>query len=162
MYVCQRYNHVLFGSAGLLPFQRLGGKRTLTEEAEVAEWELIWRSSKINRAMNYSDWHFFRVRPANSPVRRLAALSYLLNKCRRTGLLRYTLDLVEDSSGDNAHQFIQSGLLIPGQGYWANHVDFGVTSTRGIVLLGRSKAAEIVVNVILPFAYALGDVAYWP
>jgi hypothetical protein len=47
-------------------------------------------------------------------------------------------------------------LIVSAQGYWANHVDFGTTTNRNSALLGRSKAAELAVNILLPFVYGWG------
>jgi hypothetical protein len=53
---------------------------------------------------------------------------------------------------------IENSLLIPGQGYWAHHFDFGSKQATRSALLGRSKAGELVVNVVLPFICAWGDI----
>jgi len=47
------------------------------------------------------------------------------------------------------------------EGYWQDHHDFGL-KTKKSALLGHSKAAEIVINVILPFAFAWGEVVNEP
>lgn len=148
---------LILGTAGLLPSQRPHIKHTLTGEPEIAGLETIWQSSKVTGTMNQSDWHFFRVRPDNFPTRRLAALGYLISRYCQTGLLKSALNMVRESPKTHAYQWIEKGLIIPSQGYWANHIDFGVTTTRRTALMGRSKAAEIVVNILLPFAYVWGE-----
>lgn len=147
---------LILGSAGLLPFQRLKSKSISYEKSEVAELETIWRSSHISRVMNQSDWQFFRVRPHNFPTRRLVALGYLVNRYRQHGLLQGILNLVNESPHNQEYRWIENGLIILGQDYWVNHSDFGVITSKSPALLGRNKAAEIVINVILPFAYAWG------
>lgn len=148
---------LILGTAGLLPSQRKHLKHELTENRAIAELETIWQAGKITRTMNQSDWHFFRVRPYNFPTRRLAALGHLVRRYYEAGLLRSILNLVRESPQKHAHQWIEKGLIIPAQGYWANHIDFGVTTTRYTALLGPNKAAEIAVNIVLPFAYAWGE-----
>jgi len=45
--------------------------------------------------------------------------------------------------------------MITTNGYWASHFDLGTGSRPGIpTLLGRSRAADISINVLLPFMYA--------
>ena len=148
---------LILGVAGLLPSQRLHRKQELSGAPDILELETIWQSSKKAGTMCQSQWNFFRVRPDNLPTRRLVALSYLLNRYSQLGLLQGILSLVRESSGEHTYQCIERGLIIPAQGYWTNHIDFGVTMTRCSALLGRSKAAEIVVNIILPFVYAWGE-----
>jgi hypothetical protein len=49
---------------------------------------------------------------------------------------------------------------VTGDGYWRDHFDFDVRSkTKISALLGNSKAGEIAVNVILPFAFSWGELA---
>jgi hypothetical protein len=49
---------------------------------------------------------------------------------------------------------------VTGDGYWRDHFDFDVKSkTKISALLGTSKAGEIAVNVILPFAFSWGELA---
>ncbi len=147
---------LILGTAGLLPSQRHRLKRELKEDPVVAELEIMWQMSKIARTMNQNDWYFFRVHPYNFPTRRLVALSHLVSRYYDAGLLRSTLSLVRASPRTHAHQWIEDGLIIPAQGYWTNHIDFGITAARSAALLGQNKAAEIAVNIVLPFAYAWG------
>jgi hypothetical protein len=149
---------LILGSAGLLPFQWLGRDHRLSEESQVLELEAIWRSLHINRAMNRSDWYFFRVRPCNFPTRRLVALSFLINRYSKYGLLDSILDLVNEIPDKKGHLWIENGLIINGQDYWASHSDFGIKMPRRQALLGSRKAVEIIVNIILQFAYAWGTI----
>ncbi len=82
-----------------------------------------------------ADWQLVKIRPANSPVRRIAAMSLLLERYRARGLVAGLLELV--NSGERA-------LLTDGM----------VVRRGGKALLGAERAAVIAVNVLLPFAYA--------
>ena len=93
-------------------------------------------------AMTPGSWRSFRIRPCNSPFRRLAAMSYLLLKYRRKGLLKGMLDLMDSVSDATKPRDLEKGLVI---------------STDHISYLGKNRAAEIIVNVLLPFAFAYGD-----
>ena len=148
----------LLGTAALLPFQRLG--RRHPKEREAQELEQIWQSiGKGTKTMSEDDWHLSRIYPNNSPVRRIVALSYLLQRYCREGLLAGMLQVVRDTPLMTGHRMLVGSLIVFGSGYWQEHFDFDIgAKTRKSALLGHSKAAEIVVNVILPFAFAWGKI----
>ena len=148
----------LLGTAALLPFQRLG--RRHPKEREAQELEQIWQSiGKGTKTMSEDDWHLSRIYPNNSPVRRIVALSYLLQRYCREGLLAGMLQVVRDTPLMTGHRMLVGSLIVFGSGYWQEHFDFDIgAKTRKSALLGHSKAAEIVVNVILPFTFAWGKI----
>ena len=149
----------LLGTAGLLPSQRLG--REFCQAEETRELEQVWRSvGKEAKAMRESDWNFSHIYPNNSPVRRIVALSYLLQCYYKGGLLRGVLQLVKEASLIAGHRVLESALIVDGDGYWRNHFDFDVrANTQNSALLGRGKVGEIIVNVVLPFAFSWGEIA---
>ena len=158
---------LLLGTAGLLPSQRWPGK--LFREKEVQELEQIWQSAgKKVKTMKEGDWTFSHIYPNNSPVRRIVAQSYLLERyCEGTypepvkgKLLAGILQLVKEAPLPGGHRVLESGLTVTGDGYWRDHFDFDVRSkTKISALLGTSKAGEIAVNVVLPFAFSWGELA---
>jgi len=157
---------LLLGTAGLLPSQR--SLRECSPEGEISDLEHAWRSVQRSvSTMSYADWSFSHIYPNNSPVRRIIAQSYILDRhCRETGseppgrrLVSGLLRLVKESPVPGGRRMLESGLTVTGSGYWHDHFDFGVRSrTRKSALLGSSKAGEIVTNVLLPFAFALARV----
>lgn len=93
-------------------------------------------------AMPPSAWQFFRVRPAASPARRLAAMSHLICRYRRNGLLAGLMAAVAERLPEEPrHRRLEDALVVAG-------------GDGGAALLGRRCAAGIVVNVLLPFAVA--------
>jgi hypothetical protein len=146
---------LILGIAGLLPSQR----HRPVKDMETDKLEMIWQSTGITETMNEADWCFSRVRPDNFPTRRLIALSHLLDIYCRPGLLRGILHLLKKAPQKTEHHWLEKGLVIEGQDYWRNHLDFGIAKKRSSVLLGREKASEIVINVILPFACAWGEIS---
>lgn len=146
---------LLFGTAGLLPFQRQG----IVQQRD--EWtgdlESTWQNIYPGDAMGKESWRFFRVRPENLPTRRIGAASYLVQRYLRTGLveglLRQFLELM--SKGEVGK--LTSPLVLPAKGYWTSHTDFGCNGARGSALLGKGRAGEMVVNVLLPFFFAFGE-----
>ncbi len=107
--------------------------------------------------MSGEAWDTFKVRPGNLPVRRLAAMSYLLLRYREKGLLSGLMDYL-DGWQPESPRGLEAGLMVGAEGYWAAELDFGLPAGRSApALLGRDRAAEIVVNVLLPFAAAWGN-----
>jgi hypothetical protein len=150
---------LLLGTAGLLPSQRWQGK--FAREKEVQELEQIWQSvGKKVKTMKESDWSLSHIYPNNSPARRIIAQSYLLERYCEGKLLAGILQLVKEAPLPDRHHVLENSLTVTGDGYWRDHFDFDVKSkTKISALLGNSKAAEITVNVILPFALSWGELA---
>lgn len=147
---------LLLGTAGLLPSQRRQGE--FATAREVQELEQIWQSAGGEmKAMREGDWNFSHIYPSNSPVRRVVAQSYLLERYSEERLLPGILQLVKEAHVLNGRHALENGLTVSGDGYWRHHFDFGVRSKAKMSSpLGNSKAAEIAVNVVLPFAFSWG------
>jgi hypothetical protein len=108
--------------------------------------------------MNYHDWQFFRVRPANSPLRRIVGVSRLLQRYREKGLLAGLVGLVGEAPPENGCHSLEEGLMASDDGYWTSRFDFG-KGYPGLSkwLIGQTRAADMVINVLLPFVYAWGQ-----
>jgi len=147
---------LLLGAAGLLPSQRWPG--TFAAEKEIRELDQLWESvGKEIKIMRGGDWNFSHIYPNSYPVRRIVALSYLLERYYEETLLAGVLQLVKEATLHTGHRVLENGLTVAGDGYWQNHFDFNIRSKTTIsALLGNSKAAEILVNVVLPFAFSWG------
>ena len=101
------------------------------------------------------EWQLFKIRPNNSPFRRLAAISYLTLHYRKKGLLEGLVNLIRESPVNQAHHQIEKGFLITVSDYWASHYGFNSEQKTGnSTLLGVERAADIIVNVLLPFTFA--------
>ena len=148
---------LLLGTAGLLPSQRRQGG--YTTEKEIRELEQIWQSvGKEVRTMQEGDWNLSHIYPNNSPVRRIVAQSYLLERYCRGKLLTGILQLVKEAPLPRGYHVLENSLTVAGDCYWQDHFDFDVgCKTKISALLGNSKAGEITVNVILPFAFSWGE-----
>lgn len=155
---------ILFGVAGLLPSPGSHQEGSETEDY-INELNKIWSlfSSQFkDRQMNYEQWEFFRIRPDNHPIRRIAGISYILSKCKDSGedtikLPLLTMFLPAFSEVSQTSQRLQEILISRASGYWMRYYTFGGKRHKeGPFLMGQSRADDIVVNVILPavFAYA--------
>jgi len=147
---------LLLGTAGLLPSQRQHWHKGREPDNEwIDKLERLWASSCQPQAMSPADWHLFKVRPNNSPVRRIAAMSYLVIRHREKGFSEQIIDMVKEAADNRSHRTLEKGLLVAADGYWASHYDFGaVCRLENPTLLGEGRATEIIINIILPFAFA--------
>ena len=150
----------LLGAAGLLPSQRGGNGLKRWKQAD--KWEEIWRvESRGAVTMSHSEWQMSHVYPHNSPVRRILAAGCLLQRHNRDGLLEGMLRLVRGAPEPSGHRWLEDRLAVVGDGCLQEGHHCG-SNTREPALMGRSKAAEIVVNVILPFTFGWGEIAGEP
>ena len=153
-----RCQALLIGAAGLLPSQRGG---IFPACAQMDDWEArlenLWANSGERAGMSAADWCFFKVRPGNHPVRRLSAMSYLLLRNRQKGLLSGLQEALREATVEKSIYSLEQALLAVPDSYWGCHLDFGVTPLGPVpALIGKGRASAIVINVLLPFAYATG------
>jgi hypothetical protein len=150
---------LLLGTAGLLPCQRQ--QLQPNKEREVQQLEQIWHSMDSSvESLKETDWNLSHIYPNNSPVRRIIAQSYLLERYDRGGFLAGILHAVRETPTSDGYRLLQHRFTVHSDGYWRDHFDFGVRSrTKISALLGHSKAGEIAVNVLLPFVFSWGELA---
>ena len=150
---------LLLGTAGLLPSQRPECEYAPFEDyAYVNELEKVWESLHRVEMMDYHAWQFFRVRPANSPLRRMVGMSRLVARYRANGLLQGMMAMVDNTPVEKGNRLLADGIMAEDDGYWANRYDFG-KGYPGLSpwLIGQTRADDIVINVLLPFAAAWGE-----
>jgi len=151
---------LLLATAGLLPTQGgldypgNGKKNKLTEELSL--------SFSGTRVMSSDDWQLFKVRPNNSPVYRLVALSHLLLRYRKTGLFNGLVNLVDEVPLNRGYRKLEEGIMVRIGGNGTRILQRLQSRMKDLTLLGKGRAAEIIVNVILPFCYARGKVISRP
>lgn len=152
---------LMLGTAGLLPNQRNKKNRECHSsgwgEFEVGKLEQTWESFGTVGRIRKLNWHFFRVRPENLPTRRIAGASYLLSRYGGERTLGDILNMLSRVPMRQAQKDLERCLMVTGDGYWSNHYDFGFKSRGNPSLIGRGRAREIVVNVLLPFAFAWAE-----
>jgi len=159
-----RQQALLLGTAGLLSSQR----RHWHQKGELdGEWidklERLWASFYQTEAMLPNAWHLFKVRPNNFPVRRLVAMSYLIVCYRQQGIFDGVVNTVKEAALSQSPSRLEKGLVVITSGYWASHFDFGSGNRiKSPTLLGSSRAADIAVNVLLPFMVAWGRLTSQP
>lgn len=150
-----RQQALLFGLAGLLPSQRGIRHLLATNDQWVELLEKYWSRYEHGHGMSADSWRLIKVRPNNFPVRRIAGMSHLILRLGKEGLLAEILNLIQEVKIDLAYCALEAVLMVISSGYWKTHYDFGCYRQYiAPALIGRSRAAAIAVNVILPFTYA--------
>lgn len=148
-----RLQALLLGTAGLLPSQRgaVGGQ-TGQERRYVRNLERLWSSYRNGPEMSPGMWHLSCTRPHNSPPRRLVAMSCLITRYRREGLL-YGLwgQYVGNVPSPGDWRRMEEGLTVSVADHWGIYSGSG---TARPVALGAGRASDIMVNILLPFTYA--------
>ena len=158
----QEIQAVLFGVAGLLPSQREKPlSPEVTDDLGVVALEKLWRGSEyaeLPSRMTEARWSFTG-RPLNQPTRRIAAISQLIHLSQGS-LMMYFLPTCEKVASADTRKSLRTIerelrvlLMIEPVGYWKQHSNFGTGGTQNAVLIGRSRATDIIVNKILPVAY---------
>jgi hypothetical protein len=158
-----RQQALLLGTAGLLPSQRPNWHQENKQDQWIDKLERLWASYRQTEVMPANAWHLFKVRPNNFPVRRLVAMSYLIHRYRPEGIFEAVVNMINEVPVGNGYHKLEKGLVVTTSSYWANHFDFGLESQiKTSTLLGARRAADIAVNVLLPFAFAWGRTSSLP
>ncbi len=153
----------LLGGAGLLPSQR-ARERALDWQsaAQGEELELQWAALRpllghlLAGTAAGPPWQFAGGRPANAPPRRVAALAHLLAPLLPGGLLTPWVAEAHAPAApaEQAARWL-ARLRVVGQGaFWRAYSDFGAPLSRAgqeADLIGPDRAADLLVNVLLPF-----------
>ncbi|RMF66203.1 MAG: DUF2851 family protein [Calditrichaeota bacterium] len=161
---------LLFGAAGLLPSQATPAMKITDSETldYVAPLEVLWQEIAHRRPelkpMKAHDWQFFRLRPQNFPTRRIAGLVGLLRRFYQQGFLE-SFGAILKARQRNARGVaseMETALVVQSDGFWRNRFTFDKALDTGIkagapALIGKQRARDIAVNIILPALYVFGD-----
>ncbi|MFC1715807.1 DUF2851 family protein [Candidatus Poribacteria bacterium] len=157
----EKIQAILFGVAGLLPSQ--SGKK-VKFDAETDEYvnriEKLWQPilSEFRGVQMFGEQWEFKIRPENFPTKRIAGISYILSKhsCEDGEANASLLTMFRSAfSGGKATQKLHDMLVLHTSGYWTRRYIFGGKQHKETPsLIGQSRAADIVINVILPVILA--------
>ena len=108
-----------------------GGLVERADAAERAQVQRVTRRLGVRRRLRPEDWSMFRVRPVNSPLRRIRGMAHIVVGCRRGGLLSEM------------------------------HTAFDRSGARGLVdtisaspFIGEGLSRTVVTNAVLPALHA--------
>ncbi len=148
---------LLFGAAGFLARDCVDAENMEFVAPRSRLWEELRHKLQI-RPLQREAWQFFRLRPPNFPTRRLAALSALILKFYRVGILEHLLAAVATRRKHPRilmHELVQQAIC-PASGFWQWHYDLrnlqrpARRSSRAEDLIGRERALDIVANIFMP------------
>ena len=143
---------LLLGRAGLLPEVELPVPAGI-----LREWALL--DDRDPRRLPRSAWRLRLTRPDNHPTRRLAGLGLWVAGRLESGWVESLASLVRQASASPTLRGLADPFCIRAEDdFWPFHFDFGRPTERARPwLVGRGRALEIVVNVLLPGCFAFGQ-----
>jgi Protein of unknown function (DUF2851) len=142
---------LLLGTAGLMPSP---GTVADTECRSYLvslhrRWKTLRPLLKIP-LLHEGDWLFFRLRPANFPTARLAAMAFLLRQMFTSDTMQAVRAIVT-STAPVAHRIraLMMLLAVRPDNFWEQHLLFIAGSGRGVAI-GRSRSLDIITNTLIP------------
>lgn len=148
----------LLGVAGLLPSQRSMQPDAEWPRVLEAAWSEV--SQQLPAALPPGTWRGWRVRPDNAPVRRAAGFAEIVSGWGSGDPIDRLLEDLSEPVGAPIPAMLAARWQsrVPEGSFWATYHDFGrPLPSPQRWLVGAGRAAEVVINVVLPFAYALGQ-----
>src|SRR5881628_1298830 len=135
---------ILFGLAGFLESPDLAVYKKSAKNYVRELWDRWWphRDELQRLILPHKAWHLSGTRPVNHPQRRLAALSILVREwpAFRRSLGKQDAVAVEKFFARVDHPF------------WKFHYTLTApASPEAMALVGQSRMADILANVVLPF-----------
>jgi hypothetical protein len=145
---------MLFGLAGFLEAPDLGVFKRSTREYVRKLWDRWWphRDEMQRMILPAKVWRLTGTRPVNHPQRRLGALSTLAREwpAFRRALSKTSVAAANDFFSGLDHSF------------WKFHYTLTAeASPKAMALIGESRVAEILANVLFPFWFS-EDADPWP
>lgn len=135
---------LLFGQAGMLVAKTKDDYIT----ALYREYNLLAQKYSFREpSINYAQWRFLRLRPANFPTVRLAQLASVLFTTKNI-----FSKFMEATSFAEVEQIISTGQ----SAYWKTHYRFGPKAKASVPELGKASIQNIIINTIAPLLVAYG------
>jgi hypothetical protein len=135
---------LLFGQAGMLI--------TKTKDDYIStlyrEYNLLAQKYALrDTAVNYAQWRFLRLRPANFPTVRLAQLASVLFYSKNI-----FSKLIEANSFADVEKIVEVGQ----SAYWKTHYRFGPKAKGAVPDFGKASIQNIIINTVAPLLVAYG------
>jgi hypothetical protein len=143
---------LLFGLAGFLERPEPPSGAAKAELAQL--WSAWWkqRASCVQSILPRSNWNLAGIRPANHPLRRIAALSAMARRWKnvRAALESADINRLTDTLAALEHPF------------WSYHTSWNSPRRKKpLALLGSDRIREIYANIAVPLAMAGGQEPAW-
>jgi hypothetical protein len=143
---------LLFGIAGFLEKPQPPGDPARAELRSL--WQDWWklRAAHAHLVLPRTSWQLAGLRPANHPLRRLAALVVIARQWHEV--------FPAIQSGDFAR--LSAALTAIRHPFWSHHTSFSSkTTSPEMALLGTDRIREIYVNLVLPLLSIQGSTPAW-
>lgn len=145
---------IMLGLSSLLPAETSG---TTEETARFIRqlWDNWWKfqNELDDLTIDKSLWNFAFIRPQNHPERRMAAAAYLF--CSKEPLSSVILKNHSDDPSRWFRKTIKDMTDTPNVPFWENYFSFhGTKKQYRAKMLGKQRAASILINVIIPWLAA--------
>lgn len=143
---------ILFGIGGFLdrPEPPRGAARTQAAELWASWWRL--RAAHTNAMLPPTSWKLAGLRPANHPLRRLAALALIARQWKSLRPLLMETD----------PRPLGEALAALHHPFWSHHTTWNSPARRSpLALLGPDRIRDIHANIVLPLALARGAEPSW-
>ncbi len=154
---------LLFGVSNIIDFSQEPSKSFNADAKNYfSKLKSIWdyHSSELkDKIMQFKEWKFGKMRPANFPYRRIAGLSHLLLRNWDSGLFSNCLDtlrevnLLQENSKEKkaALKKCFAFFCIEAEDYWSRHYILGGKQLKNSQqLIGPDRSREIIINIVLP------------
>lgn len=150
---------VLFNAAGVIPDQSsIYDEVTLQYIKELKEAWVEIKQHYDSETMNLEDWHFYKLRPPNFPTIRIAGGVVILYRMIKENLVSNIIKDFRESNLKNIVKNLRAKIIVKSDGYWKKYYNFGqMIKNETKYFIGLSRADEIIINVILPYAYIYFD-----
>ena len=147
---------VMWGESELLPDPASIQLEPLMEEFASEIWSTWWKI-RLD-PLTPIDWRRSGGRPLNSPERRLAALTELLGRFGEAPLMFFAnLAATSDFASKLNTKIVNS--LTCSHALWNDRINFTAKLATSASVLGKARAADIALNVVLPALAAYANLA---
>ena len=150
---------LLFGAAGLLPSTRHVPERESRHYVRALKhrWNEL-RPYLRCKILYEGDWKFFRLRPANFPTARLAAMCFLLPRLFHHQGFGRLLRIVADPHLSIREQRAALHMMfhLTPDRFWQRHLHLRAPTASVGVTLGKSRITDLLMNAVLPITLLYG------
>jgi hypothetical protein len=145
---------LLFGAAGLIP--KVGEMKDKAGRYYVRKLKSRWKVYRMKyhrEVLHAAEWQFFRLRPENFPTIRLAGAAELIPRLLRKDFFSSLIGVVKDNGAGARERYakLEEMLIVRTGEFWSNRYTFEEEpGTAFRALVGKQRADDMVVNVIIP------------
>ncbi len=145
---------ILWGESGLLPDSVDENLSSEMKEFIGHNWEIWWKLRKCRD--DIINWKLSGVRPLNTPCRRLAAIAVFISKYGFASFEFILNKLYEIEHVEEWKSLLN--ILICKDEIWDKYSTPSHLLNKSSAVLGRGRALDILVNVVLPLLHAYSDI----